>query len=556
MRDKAWLDAPEHSGALIRMWARDVRDTGRGCPQWRAARARPGICTRPDLPKAKEPVRHTDRPVDGVLDLIEFRGRSAERAYEEYLRAEGERCDPGMLQWAHHAVGQYLQADGELPPVPGAVMKPWSREWAIQYDVQGPREFRAQGRRYASADGRVRELRIMHTGSLKERGSDPSVVAVAAYVLAFGQVVLGSRWDVPLVLSRTPAEVDRVRVIDVGLLDGSWNVVFDGDPNEARAAFLADAFPTVRAIADGRDFRPGNDCARCHLRRDCPALPRRAGLLGIRDTTKRARSFSITNGRQHDRCARQSHLRELWLPYPKGDEYDEAARLGQAIHLWLEHAHARSPHRPCEPHETPSPADDWGAGRWAVNGDSARLGVQLIGDHALICPLRTEAGIANVRPEYSTVVYDPDADVVVHAKSDLVYTDGDVLIVRETKTTSQEYERDLLRRYPQIALAVVLAAERVLGDDPALARVELELLTPSGPFEIRFHPADAAVVQAAREVVHDLASGWHADTEWKPQPGWACGKCEVSRWCPDRLTGSTEPAALDDLAEHVQEGAE
>ncbi|WP_177221466.1 PD-(D/E)XK nuclease family protein [Lentzea xinjiangensis] len=491
-------------------------------------------------------MQHTDHAVDGVLDLVEFRGRSAGRAQQEYQAAEGRRCDSGLLRWAEHAVGQYLRASAELPAVPGAVMAPWSREWAIQYEQGGLREFRVQGRRYASADGRIRELRIMHTGSLEDRGSDPAVAAVAAYVLAFGRPVLGGKWDVPLVVGKIPTEVDRIRVIDIGLLDGSWNVVFDGDRNQASAAFRTEAFPSIKAIADGREFRPGNDCARCYLRRDCPALPRRAGLLGIQDTTRRARSFSITNGRQHDRCPRQSRLRELWLPYPKEAEYDEAARLGQAVHEWLEHAHRRSPDRACGPRETPSPPDDWSVGRWAVRGDSALLGVQLIGDHALICPLRTGATITGVRPEHSTVVYDPDADVVVHAKSDLVYTDGDVLVVRETKTTSQEHERDLLRRYPQIALAVVLAAERVLGDDPALTRVELELLTPAGPFKSTFHPADPGLVQAAREVVHDLAAAWHADTEWAPRPGWACGRCEVSRWCPDRLndTGDTTPGDL------------
>lgn len=553
MRDRTWLDAPERSAALIRMSAHEVRTTDRSCPQWRAARARPEVCTRPDLKKVKEPARHAGRPVDDVLDLVEFRRRTVGQALEEHRLASGRRCDAGLLQWAQHAVDQYLRADHELPPVAGAVMRPWSREWALQYPEQGLREFRAQGRRYASDDGRVRELRIMHAESLDRRQSDPAVVATAAYVLAFGSAVLGNRWDVPLVMSRTTPEVDRVRVVDVGLLDGSWNIAFDGGPDKARALFLDKAFPAVRAVADGREFRPGNDCARCHLRRDCPALLRRPGLLGIGDTSRYPRSWSVTSGRQHSRCARQSRLRELWLPYPAEDEYDDAAQLGQAVHLWLERAHARTPHQPCGAHETPHPPDDWSVDRWFVRGDSARFGVQLIGDHALVCPLRTDVGVDDVRPEYKTVVYDPDADVVVHVKSDLLYTDGDVRVIRETKTTSQVYEGDLLLRYPQIALAIVLAAERVLGDDPARTRVELERLTPAGPFETTFSPADPSLVEAAREVVHGLAAAWHADTEWAPRPGWACGTCEFSRWCPDRLADS---AASGNQAEPIYEEAE
>jgi hypothetical protein len=117
-----------------------------------------------------------------------------------------------------------------------------------------------------------------------------------------------------------------------------------------------------------------------------------------------------------------------------------------------------------------------------------------------------------------------------------VYTVRDATVVRETKTTTHVDEGDLLRRYPQVALNLVFAAEGLFGDR---SRVELERLTPAGAVVTRFEPSDALLVAEARAVVHSLAAPWHVDLVMHPAPSRECDTCEVSLWCPEtRRKGS------------------
>jgi hypothetical protein len=162
----------------------------------------------------------------------------------------------------------------------------------------------------------------------------------------------------------------------------------------------------------------------------------------------------------------------------------------------------------------------------------------MIGDHALVCPLRNGPDDAEVHPERPIVVYDPDADVVVIAKTDLLYRVADRWTLRETKTVKAPSKEDLLVEYPQLALAVLLADAGVLpGGGPC--GVELERLTGSGPVVTELEVAAPDVVAQARRVLLKYVSEWHTDTRYPTKAGNACEDCPFTRWCPDAAERSS-----------------
>src|SRR5260370_34858492 len=122
-------------------------------------------------------------------------------------------------------------------------------------------------------------------------------------------------------------------------------------------------------------------------------------------------------------------------------------------------------------------------------------------------------------PAHSVTVYDLASGVVIIAKTDLLYQDNAAWVLRETKTTRHPDEGDLLARYPQTALAVVLLAEQIPGGSREHNRVELERLTPAGPLLDVFRTSDPGVHARARRAVSELAAGWHAATRPAATPG-------------------------------------
>ena len=521
--------------SVLRVTPRFAANAGKSCPRYLALKARPEAGKRPARRQRLE--TFADQPVRDVLDRIEFEDMSVAQAHREHRASkDGSRCHPGLLRWTDHAVQNYLRAGESLSEANGH-LRPRSREWAVQYPIR-PRsdqdvfEIRAAGRFYESEDGRVREIRLPRTYSVDPANRSvpppgPPELAAIAIVLAEGRTVLG-KWTVPLGVSPASSIVERVRVVEIGLTDGSWDVALDEPTVTVRELYETHARHTLRGATRGESYLPGRGCVRCPERATCPELLRRPGLLGIHDRTRPARTWSVTTGRNHQDCPAHVHLRDLWLPYQAGKEYGLEARRGKAVHHWLEQQHDRQPPRPCRAGEVPLGPSWWPS--WQVPGQAALLGEQMIGDHALRCPIPAMGATDTIRSEQDLVVYDPEADVVVHAKVDTVYTEGGTVVVRETKTTERIHDGDLVRTFPQIALALVLGAEGVFG--PA-CRIELERLTAAGSLLDKFSPGDAWLVRHAREVVRDLAAPWHADQTMASRPGKQCRTCEMTQWCPD-----------------------
>ncbi|MEU3599597.1 PD-(D/E)XK nuclease family protein [Streptomyces sp. NPDC006798] len=441
----------------------------------------------------------------------------------------------------------YLKAAEEITALPLAdildvpqPMTPVSRTWARWREVPGSNgaqryEEIVYGRRYAARG--FRELRLLRIGSITGRTVDQAERAIAAAVVAGGLPVLSSPWAWHPLTTGRDTMPDRIRVVEIGCADGSYQVIFDDTVEVAHRLYEKEfgEEPWLRVAGDSP--RPGPECGDCPLVDVCPAVQVRPGLLGVEaggGAGRRRRSWSVTTARAYATCPAQAHLQELWLPRDRGVEDSAAVRRGRAVHEWIEGRHRRPAEGPCDPGYLPADAHEWTFGRWETTGSEARLGRQMIGDHALVCPLKDipSPEPADVLAEPTLVVYDPEADTVVIAKADLLYRAARGWVLRETKTTRDVGAGDVFGRYPQLALAVVLAVEGVLPGGAAGASVEFERLTRTGPVLTTFDHHDAHVLTQARGVLAELAREWYADEVFPARPGGHCARCSFNRWCP------------------------
>lgn len=519
---------------FVRVQSWHTRRIHRKCPQRMAIDVRPGI-SREDgvLASGVDAPASALGAVNSVLDSIEFDQLTETVALRRWQ--ERTQSAPALVKWTIHAVRQVLSANaaitaslsGQFAPAP--VSRAWARQ---RSDDAGVYEETVTGRRYES-DG-MRELHLLRTGSVEATVSDEdddTEVAFVAGVLAGASPVLGGRWDkhtAPFRLGRFESP-NRVRVVEIGCLDGSFRIRFDGTRHEALRYYEKKVGVSLSEIAAGGGLRPGNDCAGCALVDTCPAVPRVPGLLNVAGGPRR--SWSISSGRDHDRCPARSRLAAMFLPRERAAEDNEATRRGRAVHDWIERCHRHVPPRACRPDA--DPAESWGSSWAEPDPLEARLAVQMVGDHALVCPLRDPANRGEVLVEWPIVAFDPEANAVVVAKADLLYRDADGWVLRETKTSRWPKSGDLLKEYPQLALAVLLSSAGVLAHQGTALRVELEQLTGTGPIVTEVDATDAAALVRARRVVTGLAEPLFTDTELRARPGKACLDCPFTRWCPD-----------------------
>jgi hypothetical protein len=273
-------------------------------------------------------------------------------------------------------------------------------------------------RRYESAGGRLREYRRLRHGEAK--GSEPGEIAIAVYVAVHGrQAAWPRKWARAFQPYGPTARPERVRVVEVGLADGLPRVQFDGTAEEAEAYYAEHGHAHVaRVVAGGRPI-PGSSCVDCKQFTGCDAVPRRPGVLGLSSRVAPLRKVSISDLRYHASCPAQGFLRGLHLP--KSDEYGSAARLGQAVHGWIEELHRRLGWPPCTAGDMPPEGENWTEGRWRVSDEDAATGRDMLLHHVDACPFQDAALIQRVEPEALRVVHDTAAQAVVIAKPDLLY---------------------------------------------------------------------------------------------------------------------------------------
>ena len=522
------------NGRLIRVSPAIVKAAERGCPAQVAAKARPGLY-------AERRVRRADHfletfplgPVQAALDALEFPGSAVTR---QAVHEQDAALHPGLARFAAHAVRHYRPYvhgpdDPELRPV--------RHRWvAKRCSGSLTWEQFLWGRCYESPDGTFREFRFLSLDTAHRPEQMTAEVAIAAHTAAIGAPTpwpAPREWKRPLEPSGpppAPGQIRRVRIVEIGLSDGSHAVLFDGDPDAAKAAYDRQARGLLTQAVAGGPPVPGASCADCKALAFCPEPVHVPGLLGIAAAPAPLRTLSASDLRYHDRCPTQYHLRSINLP--KAYEYSAANERGQAVHAWLERTH-RAAVAPCTAMDTPRDQESWTAGGWTVTGEQARMGVRMRAYHADVCPFRHR--ITNVQPEPTLTFFDAHANTVILAKPDLLYSEEGSPVWRETKTRQANPVRhqDIMRRFPQLALAVLLLHRGALKGDRASSRVELEVLYPDRIPDLYYlDPSDPDDVEEARKVLYALVRSWHADTTYPARPDKViCRSCPVSRWCPD-----------------------
>jgi CRISPR/Cas system-associated exonuclease Cas4 (RecB family) len=357
-------------------------------------------------------------------------------------------------------------------------------------------------------------------------------MAIAAYSTAFGTPApWPDWWSQPFQLRGGHVVVERVRLVEVGLVDGSRAVLFDGTPAQVETFFAEYGRERIAKIAVGGPPTPGMSCASCKQLTTCEKPQRSLGLLGVDAGRAPLRTVSISDLRYYRSCPAQAHLRSLNLP--RSYRESEEAELGRAVHGWLEDVHRDGIRTVCGITDMPRYDEQLGE-RWRLTGRTAHLAVRMLVHHPEVCAFQDPDSITDVRTESRLVFHDTAANAIVIARPDMLYLQDGSWVWREVKTTQKPrwFHQDLLDEFPQLALAVVLLSEGTLGGDPARSRIELEVLRPDGSDIPMIDPTDPERVAKARSVLQQLAQPWRDDEAFEARPGRDCRWCPVSRWCP------------------------
>ncbi|MFF3444117.1 PD-(D/E)XK nuclease family protein [Streptosporangium sp. NPDC002721] len=562
-----WLPPPGTTGdgSAVRTGLPVTREDPRDCPTAVAAGARIWLRATPEPPRRRDPLQSfTLKPFMDALDLIEHRGVPTAQAMAELHRTQGTfsgkgrpPAHPGLIEWTAAAVPRYLAAREAENASGTARTYPVPEEWVVRRDLRSPDrrgaahyEQTAWGRRYVSADGGVRELRLLSFGTAKKERSNAERAA-AAHTAAFGFPSASGYGELYRPVRGLPAartaRPRRVRVVDVGCGDGSSTVLADWDLEETLRRYAEHTVPALGRAVDATGHVPGSGCVGCKALNGCTTLHQAPGMLGLAaDLSRPRRSVSASDLRTHLECPARFHLtRQLKLRSPRPE--NAAILRGRAVDAWLNERHATRPLTGCGHSPGPENPGDWSAGGHVLTGEEAEAGARMIAEHAALCPLDGLDPGERVRVQPQLTCYDPELDVVVIATPDLLHTREGGWIWRETKTAGRHLweERALMRTYPQLALAVLMMASGVLGGDMRRSRVELEMLYPDdGGLEV-LDPGLPSVVDEARAVIAEMAGPWQRDTSYSPVPGRHCGGCEALDWCrPGRehLAPSPDPA--------------
>jgi hypothetical protein len=476
------------------------------------------VKARPDLKAAAKPkVEEAPMALGYVMDVLD-RVESGASVDAAVASVRGSAFwHEGLTSYVTSAVQAYLSAadtSQDLVPV-----RQW---WVVQHRDDVARELWAWGRRYSSSDGRRRELRFLRYGRTDPQRRSAAEVAVAAYVAAHGRPAQWpDPWEQRFVVGGQP-HVSNVVVAEVSLADGVRSVLFDGTAAEATELYgQSGRLPVAKSI-EGTSRRAGGDCLKCRLLAVCPDVPRAPGLLGLPAYPKaRLRSVSVSDLRYHDSCPAQYHLQAMRLP--KSNEYSAEARLGLAVHDYLERLHRRDA-GPCVAADMPVDAS-WLGPAWALDERDALTGARMLAHHPQVCPI--QSGVTDVYVEKTFTFYDTAAQALVIAKTDLVYRDGSSWVWRETKTTQRPARgHSVLDVYPQIALATAVLSRGLLGGSVDGSRVEVEVLRPTGADLILVDPCDPGQVAEAHALLGKLTRPWREDSTFPARPG---GKCHTFR---------------------------
>lgn len=432
---------------------------------------------------------------------------------------------PGMKLYARTAIENYLDCHDviqqELGPLqlktcdPAVPMGPNNllTVWAPVYETTSG----------------IREVRRLRVRSARPVGAKPDPWTVVAAMVASQVRPLGS--------------LQKIRIVEVGLGDGSAAITFDGTPLEAQSNYEALAVPKIRDIVNATAASPGLSCKECKITGSCNSLLKLNGFLGQSNPGPCTRSVSARDIEVYETCPAQWLLSQSSF-LPAENTAKHASTRGISVHRLLAACHSSAGR--CTPESFEGVITD----DPHLDGDEDFEVRKYIQNHAENCPI-TDA-IKVIGSEVPIYGYDEHSDVVIASKPDMVYIDRDeTLVIRETKTTSLKIpndEAEAFDKYLAVSWLINLFASGYRGPFHSdSARFELEVISPTESRVFSWDLNDQGLLRMAQKEVRIRARGWHNDTTWAAQPAKHCGWCPVRKWCPDAMSPQDVVPEGDDL---------
>ncbi len=510
---------PRFSGQsdLLRVSASDVQGLPHGCGLHGALKVRPKL-------KPTDWVRRRDDATTFVLGIVRdvsLRLHDAPRssdweALNRLMQTElaQYQLHAGDRNYIVRAIENYLNchemSESELGTLRLRVCDPM-----VVPDASVPsNQLTVWAPVYDSESG-VREVRKLRFGQARPDAKDVENWSITAAHIAG--------------LFRPRGHLERIRVVEFGLGDGSMETLFDGSPSMAESLYAAKVFPIVSKIVTSTRPTPGNSCGRCKIAGCCPSLEKLDGFLGQPRKGLGTRSVSARDLEVYEKCPAQWYLTSNNLP--SRSSVLPSSERGRVIHEWLARAHMTS-HR-CDPSDLDAIDDNFPPGLDESDYLDSR---EYVTQHAAICPLGEGARV--IGSEVSVYGYDAQADVVVVSKPDLLYVDSDdTFVIRETKTTTlslPEDPQEAFDRFFAVPWLLNLIGSGYRGPYKSdKARLELEVLASENSRVFTWDLGDARLLRMARAEVRLHAKKWHRDTTWNSVPGEHCRWCPVRDWCSD-----------------------
>ena len=384
---------------------------------------------------------------------------------------------------------------------------------------------------YRTDDG-IREIRKFRLGSVRADEESMRWALIGAYVAAE---------------YRGGSPPHRVRVIEIGAVDGSFKVLFDDTAAEARSRFHARGKELARAAAENDHVVTCHSCGDCKTAGSCRAPIRVDGVLKQSGRGYSSRSVSAKDLDQYAQCPAQWLLySELHLPsdYEGGD----GSARGLAVHKWLRAAHAHGVS--CADADLPQPGRGLGPAEGILTEEEYETAYPFLVQHSRQCPLGGDAVL--VLADENVYGYDHHAEVVPAIRPDLMYRVGDRLVIREFKTAEQPYEAgrdEAYNGFLQVPFSIGMLKEGLIQHYGATSgTVEFELITRSQAFVWTWEVDSPAITNVAAGDVARAVTNWHADHTWATKPGPHCAWCPVRRWCLDSDAWQSQTPAGATLA--------
>ena len=478
----------------------------------------------------------------GLLTLENYdKEELAKKLLIEIISQTPRRVEKSHELWAIKALSGYLSAfenARHLDQKDGIEFTELELIQAFDIDENQHVEWFSWGIFLTNQDNSVREFRFLKYS--KSGLSIPNEVklGVVLRILADGVTHSESNWSVERdPVSKINQNLKRVRIREIGCLDQSVALIVDTNPNDARNWFEQKTFNVVKERVNGGLAHPGTNCRGCKANIFCPTLPTKPGIIGITSYAPWPKSYSPSKLNIYRKCPRQYFLIEELGLRTLNESTSQSQQRGLLVHQWLEYAHNRN--QKCQESDL-FIEDNLGelSKKLSWTNQDLEITREYLIQHIKNCSIDSNTKVVT---EVEVIALDPDSDITIGTRPDILYVKNDTLFWRELKTTSniKDIENDLFFDvYPQLPLAVKLAANNCipkqhlekLGSFTNIV-VELELISPDKHKVISWDCDNSKVQNKSWSILAEQVDHWASDTLFAPSSNPPCNWCKVKDFC-------------------------